>query len=98
MRRLAPTGRVGFKPEFIEQIAGRRAALRAGLTALLPRPGPIVWEIGCGHGHFLARYAAEFPLKNCFGVDVSSQRIGRSLRKSARASLPNCHFIRAEAR
>jgi len=89
---------VGFNPEFVEQIAERRAALRAGLAALLPRPGPIVWEIGCGHGHFLARYAAEFPQQNCFGVDVSSQRIGRGLRKSGRANLPNCHFIWGEAR
>jgi len=89
---------VGFKPEFVERITERRAALRAALAALLPRPGPIVWEIGCGHGHFLARYAAEFPHKTCFGVDVSSQRIGRSLRKAGRANLPNCHFIRAEAR
>lgn len=89
---------MGFKPEFVEQIAARRAALRAELAALLPRPGSIVWEIGCGHGHFLARYAAEFPRKNCFGVDVSSQRIGRGLRKSDRANLPNCHFIWSEAR
>jgi tRNA (guanine-N7-)-methyltransferase len=89
---------VGFKPEFIEQVTKRRANLRAELAALLPRPGPIVWEIGCGHGHFLARYAVEFPHKNCFGVDVSSQRIGRGLRKSGRANLPNCHFIWGEAR
>jgi len=89
---------VGFKPEFVEQITERRIALRAELAGLLPQPAGIVWEIGCGHGHFLARYAHEFPARNCFGVDVSSQRIGRARRKSERARLPNCHFIRAEAR
>ena len=87
-----------FKPEFVEQITERRAALRAELGTLLPRPAAIVWEVGCGHGHFLARYAAECPQKNCFGVDISSQRIGRARRKSERARLPNCHFIWAEAR
>ncbi len=87
-----------FKPEFVEQITERRAALHAELGTLLPRPIAIVWEVGCGHGHFLARYATEFPRKNCFGVDLSSERIGRARRKSERARLPNCHFLRAEAR
>jgi tRNA (guanine-N7-)-methyltransferase len=89
---------VGFKPEFVEQIAERRATLRTALAARLPGPAAITWEVGCGHGHFLARYAAEFPRRNCFGVDVSSERIARAQRKSDRARLPNCHFIRAEAR
>ena len=87
-----------FKPEFVEQITARRAALRTELATLLPRPAALVWEVGCGHGHFLTRYAVEFPQKNCFGVDISSQRIGRSQRKSERANLPNCHFVWAEAR
>jgi tRNA (guanine-N7-)-methyltransferase len=82
----------------VEQITARRAALRADLAALLPRPVAIVWEVGCGHGHFLTRYATEFPRKFCVGVDLSSERIERSQRKSGRAHLPNCHFLRAEAR
>ncbi len=71
--------------------------MRAGLAALLPGAAAITWEVGCGHGHFLARYAAEFPRRNCIGVDVSGERIARAQRKSDRARLPNCHFIRAEA-
>lgn len=89
---------MSFKPEFVEMIASRRAALTAEIAALLPVSVPIVWEVGCGHGHFLARYAAEFPQKHCLGVDISSPRIVRALRKSARTKLSNCHFIRAEAR
>jgi tRNA (guanine-N7-)-methyltransferase len=89
---------VGFKPEFVELIASRRASLRAELAGCVRPDAAIVWEIGCGHGHFLARYAAEFPAKDCFGVDMSSPRIVRALLKSRRAGLPNCHFIRAEAR
>lgn len=89
---------MAFKPEFVERITERRAALRADLAALLPRPGPIVWEVGCGHGHFLARYATEFPRKNCIGVDISRERIARGRRKTERAHLSNCHFLQAEAR
>jgi len=87
-----------FKPEFVELIAERRVALRAELQAILPQPRAIVLELGCGHGHFLERYAKEFPAKFCIGVDLRSDRIVRAQRKARRARLSNCHFIRAEAR
>jgi tRNA (guanine-N7-)-methyltransferase len=89
---------MGWKPEFVEQITARRTALRAELGVILPQPRPIILELGCGHGHFLERYAREFPGKFCLGVDLRSDRIERARRKAHRARLPNCHFIRAEAR
>lgn len=87
-----------MKPEFLEHITQRRAALRAELAALLPANAAIVLEIGSAHGHFLVRYAAENPAKLCVGVDLRGERVDRARRKSGRAKLPNCHFIRAEAR
>ena len=89
---------MGPKPEFLEHISQRRAALRTELAALVPATAAIVLEIGCGHGHFLARYAVENPTRLCLGVDVIGERIGRAQRKASRARLANCHFIRAEAR
>ena len=88
---------MSIKLEFVELMAQRRADLRAKLTPIFPAPRGIVWEIGCGHGHFLERYAAEFPQRLCVGVDLASERITRALRKSERGMLLNCHFIRAEA-
>lgn len=87
-----------MKPEFIEHVTKRRAALRAELAALLPAKAAIVLEIGCAHGHFLVRYAGENPGKVCLGVDLRGERVDRAKRKAGRARLPNCHFIRAEAR
>lgn len=87
-----------MKPEFVAHVAQRRAALRAETTALLRANAAIVLEIGSGHGHFLARYAHEFPAKICLGVDLRGERIERAQRKATRAKLANCHFIRAEAR
>lgn len=87
-----------YRPEFLEIIARRRAALRGEVATLLPAPRSVVWEIGCGHGHFLVRYAQEFPGKFCVGVDVRLERLERSGRKRDRARLANCHFLRAEAR
>jgi tRNA (guanine-N7-)-methyltransferase len=86
-----------FKPDFVELLSRRRAALRAELGAVLPQPRPIVLELGCGHGHFLERYAREFPSRFCLGVDLRSDRIARARRKAHRAGHLNCHFIRAEA-
>ena len=87
-----------FTPEFVEIISARRAALDIALAALLPQPRPIVLELGCGHGHFLEKYAGAFPAKYCLGVDLRSDRIGRAQRKAQRARLANCHFLRTEAR
>ncbi|HET7535917.1 MAG TPA: SAM-dependent methyltransferase [Candidatus Didemnitutus sp.] len=89
---------MGFKPEYLETIARRRAALQTEVSALFPAPRSIVWEIGCGHGHFLVRYAHENPRKFCVGVDLIIDRLERSGRKRDRAQLGNCHFLRAEAR
>jgi tRNA (guanine-N7-)-methyltransferase len=101
---LAPPGpdsrkdRVDFKPEFLATIRERRMHLRGELATLFPVPRPIVWEIGSGHGHFLVHYAQEYPDKFCVGVDIVTDRLVRSRRKRDRARLPNCHFLRTEAR
>ena len=89
---------MNYPPDFLARIAQRRADLRAELASLLPAPRAIVWEVGCGHGHFLVRYAEEFPAKFCVGVDLRLERLERSGRKRDRARLPNCAFVRAEAR
>lgn len=89
---------MGPKPEFIEHVTQRRAALRTKLAALIPPKAILVLEIGSGHGHFLTRYAEAFPQNLCLGVDLISDRIRRARRKAERAKLTNCHFIQAEAR
>jgi len=89
---------VTFKPEFLARVRERRAELAQSLVALLPGPRAIVWEIGCGHGHFLVRYAQENPGKFCLGIDIILDRLLRSGKKRDRAQLDNCHFLRAEAR
>jgi tRNA (guanine-N7-)-methyltransferase len=81
----------------LARIRERDTALRAACAALLPAPGPFVWEVGCGHGHFLAAYAAAHPGRCCIGVDIASDRIGRAERKRGRAKLANLHFLQADA-
>jgi tRNA (guanine-N7-)-methyltransferase len=84
--------------QYLAQMAERRRALRQQLAALFPSPGTFVWELGCGHGHFLTAYAQAHPEKLCIGVDIVSERIERAQRKRERAKLANLAFVQAEAR
>jgi len=84
--------------EHLARMAKRREDLTSLLVQLIPAATAIIWEVGCGHGHFLAAYAAAHPDQLCLGVDISIDRIRRGQRKRDRAKLTNLHFIHAEAR
>ena len=83
--------------EHLERISLRRNKLSEQLNSLIPDRSSLVWEVGCGHGHFLAAYAASHPDRLCIGVDITHDRIERGIRKRNRAKLTNLHFIHAEA-
>jgi len=83
--------------EHLARITQRRSDLQERLAAILPRGSNFVCEIGCGHGHFLAAYAAAHPDQICIGIDLSGERIVRGMRKRDRAKLANLHFIQAES-
>lgn len=85
-------------PEYLAIKEQRSGVLRQTLASCLAGGvRQFVFEIGCGHGHFLTRYAAAFPERTCIGVDRDSQRIARAQRKRGHASLHNLHFLRADA-
>jgi tRNA (guanine-N7-)-methyltransferase len=70
--------------------------LAAVCADLFPRPTALVLELGCGHGHFLAAYAAAHPATPCLGVDLISLRITRAARKQSRLKLANLAFLKAD--
>jgi tRNA (guanine-N7-)-methyltransferase len=80
-----------------ERLAGRKADLRAALEPILEGNADFIWEIGCGHGHFLTAYALAHQEACCIGIDIASERIARALRKRDRAKLTHLHFLQAEA-
>ena len=80
-----------------QEASERKAALRETLSFLKVAPKPVVFEIGCGNGHYLTAYSKEHPEKLCIGIDVFSHRLRRSNSKKNNNELKNLHFIKAEA-
>lgn len=98
---LEEDGRVPLLPRTVEhraRMAERRRLLAGEIERILPSGGAFVFELGCGHGHFLDAYAAAHPDRICVGIDISSERIERALKKRDRGRRTNLHFLRAEAR
>ena len=83
--------------DHLARITQRRSDLQETIATILPSGSSFVCEIGCGHGHFLAAYAAAHPDQLCIGIDISGDRIGRAVRKRDRAKLANLHFIQADS-
>jgi len=79
----------------------RRAAnvsrLAATLAETLAGRTTITFELGCGHGHWLAAYAAAHPTEFCVGIDLITHRVERSVRKQTLGRLDNVLFLKAEA-
>lgn len=80
----------------MEHIRERQANLRQCLAEDFPAPTSLVLEMGCGHGHFLAAYAAQAPEQICVGIDLVSKRIRKCQAKADNQQLKNCFFYKAE--
>jgi tRNA (guanine-N7-)-methyltransferase len=83
--------------EHASHVSERRENLRRALAEVVGPAARFVWEVGCGHGHFLTAYAKAHPADTCIGIDITSDRIARADRKRGRARLENLHFVRADA-
>lgn len=98
-RPTAPLGELDrIKASHLAKMRARQTELHAAFADLSGKMQSFVWEIGCGHGHFLTAYAQAHPERFCLGLDISSDRIERAQRKARHAGLANLQFLRAEAR
>lgn len=82
---------------YLARIAERKNRLRDTLREVVSPHKSMVWEVGCGHGHFLTAYAKANPETLCVGVDIVRDRIARAKRKANRTGLTHLHFVLAEA-
>lgn len=77
----------------LENIASHRQTL----AHLLGERKNCTFEIGCGHGHWLAAYAQQHPEEFCLGIDLITDRIEKCQRKKTKQKIANIGFIKAEA-
>ncbi|MBR4842125.1 MAG: tRNA (guanosine(46)-N7)-methyltransferase TrmB [Bacteroidaceae bacterium] len=56
--------------------------------------GPIVLELGCGHGEYTVGLAGLFPDKNFIGVDIKGARMWTGAKQSHEAGMKNVAFLR----
>lgn len=76
--------------------AGRKADLRRALESDLAGVATVLFEAGCGHGHWLTSFAEAHPETRCVGIDLISWRIRKCLNKRDKRGLQNLHFYKAE--
>ena len=74
----------------------RKAELVKTCSADLADVDRILFEAGCGHGHWLTDYAEANPSMICAGIDLISWRIRKGNEKKAKRGLQNLHFYKAE--
>ncbi|MGB0744502.1 MAG: tRNA (guanosine(46)-N7)-methyltransferase TrmB [Opitutales bacterium] len=76
--------------------AERKAELRKILELELAGVDQILFEAGCGHGHWLTSYAGAHQRTHCVGIDLVSWRIRKCLQKRDKSGLANLYFYKAE--
>ena len=76
--------------------AARKAELVRACRADLAGVKRIVFEAGCGHGHWLTDYAEVNPSVFCIGIDLISWRIRKGNEKKVKRGLKNLQFYKAE--
>jgi len=76
--------------------AERKAELRDALERDLSGVETILFEAGCGHGHWLTSYAEAHQAVHCVGIDLISWRIRKCLNKRDKRGLKHLHFYKAE--
>ena len=85
----------GYLKELKRQ-ADRKDALSKTLAKYVSADTPIVFEAGCGHGHWLTSYASICPDWPCIGIDLIAGRIDKANAKKYKRNLPRLFFIKAE--
>jgi tRNA (guanine-N7-)-methyltransferase len=76
--------------------ATRKAELVATCANDLAGCDRILFEAGCGHGHWLADFAEANPQTICVGIDLVTWRIRKGNDKKAKRGSENLHFYKAE--
>ncbi len=80
----------------LEKQRSRKEVLLADCERAFAGCNSVLFEAGCGHGHWLTSYAEAHPDQMCVGIDLIALRIRKALAKRDKRGLQNLHFFKAE--
>jgi precorrin-6Y C5,15-methyltransferase (decarboxylating) len=67
------------------------------LSALAPRQGELLWDIGCGSGSIGIEWMLRHPGNHAIGIDPRPDRAARARRNAAALGVPSLHVIEGRA-
>ena len=92
-------GRISMPEGYLKELKRseeRKAEILKYLQEYFPDQAKIIFEAGCGHGHWLTSYAMENLKQNCLGIDLIAGRVDKANKKKDKRNLDNLHFLKAE--
>jgi precorrin-6Y C5,15-methyltransferase (decarboxylating) len=67
------------------------------LSALAPRRGGLLWDIGCGSGSIGIEWMLRHPANRAIGIDEAPDRAARAARNAANLGVPGLRLVHGAA-
>lgn len=80
----------------LKRAEARKAEIAEHLQEWFSTKTKILFEAGCGHGHWLTSYAVANPEEKCLGIDLIAGRVDKANKKKEKRHLEDLHFLKAE--
>lgn len=75
----------------------KREVRAVTLSALAPRIGERLWDIGCGSGSVAIEWLLRHPANTAIGIERAPDRAARAARNAAHLGVPRLKIVEAEA-
>jgi len=75
----------------------KREIRAATLSALAPRIGEHLWDIGCGSGSISIEWMLRHPANTASAIERDRERAGRAARNAAHLGVPHLEVVRGAA-
>ncbi len=67
------------------------------LSSLAPRPGELLWDIGCGSGSIAIEWLLSHTSTHAIGIEVNETRLNNAKRNAANLGVPRLELIAGSA-
>ena len=75
----------------------KREVRAVTLSALAPRQGELLWDVGLGAGSIAIEWLLRHPSLRAIGVEFDTQRAARAARNAARLGTPDLRIVEGRA-